>query len=195
MNTIFDEEIAIIHQSLASLDTEEFDKLMADCLASIKSGGKVIVSGLGKNVPLCEKFVGTMHSLGMAAAFMHTNSAIHGDMGMIKDGDTLILLTKSGETAESIHLFNLIKDREIKLWLLTFSPDSYLARQMPRALILEMSHEGDQWNIVPNNSSLINLIVLQKLSMKLAEKLPASLAEFKRNHPGGHIGEMLKCTV
>lgn len=193
MNTIFDEELAIIGKSLASMDEAIFNRLLSDCKEAFGRNRKVVASGLGKNVPLCEKFVGTMVSLGMPAAFLHTNSAVHGDMGVINDGDVVILLTKSGETSESIHLFNLLKDRDIKIWLLTFSPESTLARSIPNSLALALEHEGDLWDIVPNNSSLINLIVLQKLCMKLATELDISLQDFKRNHPGGHIGELLKC--
>lgn len=193
MNTIFDEEIDIIRRSLASMNEDSFKSLLADCREAIGKGHKIIASGLGKNVPLCEKFIGTMVSLGIPAAFMHTNSAIHGDMGIIQDGDVVILLTKSGKTSETVHLYNLLKNRAVKLWLLTFSKDSPLALSIATTLALELEQESDPWNIVPNNSSIVNLIVLQKLRMYLADELHISLEDFKRNHPGGHIGEVLQC--
>lgn len=193
MNTIFRKEMDVLESSLASMDEAVFRRLVHDCKSALKQGNKIVASGLGKNVPISEKFVGTMLSLGMPAAFMHTNSAIHGDMGMIRNGDVVILLTKSGETAESIHLYNLLSKRDIFIWLLTFSRESALARAIPNTLALDLEHECDAWNIVPNASSIINLIVLQKLCTLLAQENGITLADFKRNHPGGHIGEQLKC--
>ena len=158
----------------------------------LEGGHKIIVSGLGKNVPICEKIVGSLRSLGLDACFLHTNSAVHGDMGMVKRDDLLILLTKSGETQESIYLARLLKERGVNLWLLTFSKDSTLTREIPNFIVLDLVHEGDPWNIMPNNSSTVNLIVLQGLVMRLAVQMGIELTQFKRNHPGGYIGETLK---
>ena len=79
-------------------------QLVQESLDAIESGKKIVVSGLGKNVPVCDKFVGTMNSLGQPACYMNTNNAVHGDIGMVNEGDLVIILTKSGETAESIYL-------------------------------------------------------------------------------------------
>ena len=152
----------------------------------------MIVSGLGKNVPVCEKFVGTMNSLGLPACFMNTNSAVHGDLGLVRPGDPVILLTKSGETVESVYLTGLLKARSADLWLLSFQRESTLTREIPKHLILELDREGDAWNVVPNNSTTVNLIVLQGLALNLAERLGVTLRDFKQNHPGGAIGEQLK---
>ena len=161
-------------------------------METLKSGHKIIVSGLGKNVPICEKFVGSMVSMGLDASFLHTNSAVHGDMGIVKDGDMLILLTESGETSESVYFAGLLKDRKINLWLLTFVKDSTLANEIQNRIILDLKHEGDLWNIMPNNSTTMNLIVLQGLVMVTAKRLGLDIGDFKRNHPGGHIGAMLQ---
>ena len=122
---------------------------------------------------------------------LHTNSAVHGDMGLVKDGDMVIILTKSGETSESIYLARLLRERDIHMWLLTFCGQSTLAREIPDSIILDLSHEGDPWNIMPNNSTTMNLIVLQGLAMMIARKKDLRIEDFKRNHPGGHIGEIL----
>ena len=150
------------------------------------------VSGLGKNVPICEKFVGTMISMGLDACFLHTNSAVHGDMGLVKERDMVILLTKSGETAESIYLARLLKERQVNLWLLTFEKESTLTREIPNRIVLELKHEGDLWNVMPNNSTTMNLILLQGFAMQIAKSMEIDIHQFKRNHPGGHIGEVLE---
>ncbi len=188
----FEKQLDEIQRSVRSLDIDSFRQWVEDAARALKNGRKVVVSGLGKNVPICENFVGSMISLGLDAYFLHTNSAVHGDMGIVKDGDLVILLSKSGETAESIYLARLLRERRAVMWLLTFTRESTLAREIPNRIVLDLEHEGDPWNIMPNNSTTVNLIVLQGLAMQTAAKLGLELEDFKRNHPGGRIGELLR---
>ena len=188
----FENTIHTLGKALESIDENVFEKLVHNCVDVLKNGKKIIVSGLGKNVPVCDKFVGTMMSLGLNAYYMNTNSAVHGDIGSVQTGDLVILLTKSGETVESVYLNNLLKERDCKRWLLTFVKDSALANDVHESLIIDLEHEGDKWNIVPNNSTTLNLIVLQSLAMRICEEMNITLEQFKKNHPGGHIGEVLK---
>lgn len=191
MITYFEEQLEELSRSIHSMDMNVFEKMLEEAISTIKAGHKIIVSGLGKNVPICDKFVGSMVSMGLDAYFLHTNSAVHGDMGAVKDGDMVIILTKSGETLESIYLTKLLKKRSIHMWLLTFEKESTLTKEIPNHLVLELKHEGDLWNIMPNQSTTLNLIVLQGLAMMIARRLNLSIEAFKRNHPGGHIGEIL----
>lgn len=191
MIAYFEKQLKEINHSIHSLDQEAFSRLVDEGVDTLKKEHKIIVSGLGKNVPICDKFVGSMVSLGLDACFLHTNSAVHGDMGLVKDGDLVIILTKSGETSESIYLARLLRERKISLWLLTFVKDSTLAREISNRIVLDLIHEGDLWNIMPNNSTTMNLIVLQGLAMMIAKKMDLDIQRFKRNHPGGHIGEVL----
>lgn len=192
MRTYFKNILSTIEKSVQSMDEAVFSQLLDECQSTIEGGRKVIVSGLGKNVPVCDKFVGTMNSLGIPAAFMNTNTAVHGDLGLVKPGDLVIILTKSGETIESVYLTKLLKQRDADLWLLSFKQESTLAREIPKHLILDLDHEGDAWDIVPNNSTTVNLIILQGLALNLAERMGVTLHDFKQNHPGGAIGEQLK---
>ena len=192
MREYFQSILQTVQASVESMDNAQFARLAEMCRQTLDAGHKLIVSGLGKNVSVCEKFVGTMNSLGMRACFMNTNSAVHGDLGMVEQGDLVILLTKSGETVESVYLTSLLKRRDVTIWLLSFREESTLSREIQNRLILKLAHEGDPWNIVPNNSTTVNLIVLQGLAMTLAGQRGITLEQFKRNHPGGFIGEQLK---
>ncbi|MCM1056847.1 MAG: SIS domain-containing protein [Firmicutes bacterium] len=188
----FEKQLQTIRDSVSSMDVSAFLRLVDNAMAVLSRGNKVIISGLGKNVPICEKVVGSMISLGMNAFFMHTNSAVHGDLGAVKDGDLVILLSKSGETVESVYLAELLVKRNVDLWLLTFNKKSTLSEKVSNKIILDLEQEGDPWNVMPNNSTTINLIVLQGLVMQLAEREQLDIRELKRNHPGGYIGELLK---
>ena len=187
----FEETLRIICDAVRSVREEEFNALKNACLSALDAGGKIIASGLGKNVPICEKFVGTLNSLGIPAAFMHTNSAVHGDLGMVLKNDIVIVLTKSGRTSESVRLVGLLKRRSCKVFLLSFDRGGTLCRETPDRLIVELEHEGDAWNILPNNSSALNLIILQELAMLIAKERRVCLDTLRENHPGGAIGERL----
>ena len=190
----FKEDLEQFYKSLNSIDIKEMDELIEACEKTLRSGHKIIASGLGKNVPICDKFVGTMLSMGLDANFLHTNTAVHGDIGMVKPGDLVIVLTKSGATSESVYLVDLLKNREgVQLWLLSFKEHSILADSMEHKLIISLEHEGDLWNIVPNHSTTLNLIVLQKVAIELSKRLNLDLQkDFKPNHPGGAIGDSLR---
>ena len=192
MKNYFKDVTETIARSVASMDEAVFEQLLSECESTLRNGHKVVVSGLGKNVPVGEKFVGTMNSLGLDACFMNTNTAVHGDLGMVKPDDLVIILTKSGETIESVYLTSLLKQRDADLWLLSFNHDSTLTHEISKCLILDLEHEGDKWNIMPNNSTTVNLIILQGLALNLAERMGVSLEQFKVNHPGGAIGEKLR---
>ena len=196
MEHLFKDTIDVLDRALRSVDEVRFEKLILEAKETLLAGDKVIASGLGKNVPICEKFVGTLWSLGLNAGFLHTNSAVHGDMGMVRSGDLVILLTKSGATTESVYLAHqLLKRRGVNIWLLTFSSQSPLVDLLGegKCVVVELEHEGDPWNIVPNDSTTVNLIILQTLAMRLAQELNLELErDFKPNHPGGAIGERLR---
>ena len=188
----FDKTMKILTNAICSVSEHEYNTLKRDCIRVINSGGKLIATGLGKNVAVCEKFVGTLNSIGIPAAFMHTNSAIHGDLGLVKNEDLVIILTKSGETAESIYLVRQLKKRKCCLWLLSFCKNSTLYNELPNHLIIDLSHEGDEWNTLPNNSTVLNLIILQELAMQIIKEQGITIDELRLNHPGGAIGEQLK---
>lgn len=192
MKSYFEETIRIVSDSIRSIDLKAFEELVSACERTLHGGGKIIASGLGKNVPVCEKFVGAMVSLGLDANFMHTNSAVHGDLGMVHDKDLVIVLSKSGTTVETVYLVEQLVKRGCEIWLLTFSRDCALAQELHHSIVLTLEHEGDPWNIVPNHSTTLNLIVLQALAMTLAERMGIRLEDFKPNHPGGAIGDQLR---
>ena len=96
MNKYYEEVTDVIKDSLESIDEKVYEQVISESVRVIKDGGKIIASGLGKNVPICEKFVGTLNSLGIDARFLHTNTAMHGDLGMVGKKDIVYLLSKAG---------------------------------------------------------------------------------------------------
>ena len=188
----FNDIMNTCEESLRSLDVKQFERLIDHCIKCIDNGGKIVASGLGKNVPICETFVGTLYSLGMDARFLHTNTAVHGDLGMVGKNDIVLLLSKSGNTVESVMLASYLLERGTETWLLSFSKESKLIPILKEHIILDLKNEGDEWDIVPNNSTTVYLILLQGLAMQIAKKRGVTLDDFKVNHPGGGIGAKLR---
>lgn len=185
----FIENLGIIQKSVETLAKERYESLVFDCENSLKRGGKIIVSGLGKNVPVCKKFVSSMLSAGLNAAFLHTDEAFHGDLGLIKDGDIVIVFSKSGRTPESMNLANhIMRKNNIRKWAFTFMNETEFINKFDNAIVMQLEKEGDPWNIMPMNSTVVSLIVLQGLIVDLVNRLEVTLPDFKENHPGGGIG-------
>ncbi len=180
-----------IADSLESIPEDIYKQLVDECVETLKNGGKIIASGLGKNVPICEKFVGTLNSLGIDARFLHTNTAVHGDLGMVGKKDLVILLTKGGNTSETVDLGVHLNERGTNTWLMSFYGDGKASKVVEKKLIMHLINEGDEWDIVPNNSTTIYLIILQGIAIEIGKRLGVTLDDFRINHPGGGIGARL----
>jgi arabinose-5-phosphate isomerase len=191
MIAYYEDVVKTIEDSLKSIDENLYEQLINECVATIKNGGKIIASGLGKNVPICEKFVGTLNSLSIDARFLHTNTAIHGDLGIVGKKDIVFLLSKGGNTIETVELGKHLSDRGTNTWLLSFYGDGKASNVVKKHFIMHLINEGDEWDIVPNNSTTIYLIVLQGIALEIGKRLGVTLDDFKLNHPGGGIGERL----
>lgn len=191
MISYYENVLSVIEDSLESINEEQYEKLLQECVSVVKNGGKIIASGLGKNVPICEKFVGTLNSFGVDSRFLHTNTAIHGDLGMVRKEDIVFLLSKGGNTYETVELANYLKQRGTNIWLLSFEEKSKCLEVVDNSLIMRLKDEGDAWNIVPNNSTTIYLMVLQGIAIEIGKRLGITLEDFKINHPGGGIGARL----
>lgn len=191
MISYYEGVLGVISDSLESIPVSEYEELIQECVETLQNGGKIIASGLGKNVPICEKFVGTLNSFGIDARFLHTNTAVHGDLGMVEKKDLVFLLSKGGNTYETVDLAKYLKDRGTRTWLMTFSGKCKSTEIIDKRLIMRLKNEGDEWDIVPNNSTTVYLIVLQGIALEIAKRMGITLENFKVNHPGGGIGARL----
>ena len=191
MTGYYEEVMRVIEDSVESIDADRYEQIINESVEVLKNGGKVIASGLGKNVPICEKFVGTLNSLGIDARFLHTNTAVHGDLGIVGKNDIVYLLSKGGNTVETVALAGYLKERGTDTWLITFTEKCKSAEIVDKRLMMHLINEGDEWDIVPNNSTTVYLIVLQGIAIEIGKRMGITLEDFKLNHPGGGIGARL----
>ncbi len=159
------------------------------------SRGRVIVTGIGKSANIATKIVATLNSTGTPAIFMHAADAIHGDLGTIQENDTVICISKSGNTPEIKVLVPLIKAAENKLIAITGNTDSFLAQQADFILNAYVEKEACPNNLAPTTSTTAQLVIGDALAMCLLDLRGFSSKDFAKFHPGGSLGKKLYLRV
>lgn len=177
---------------LKQLLTDDFGKVVE---LIYNSKGNVIVSGIGKSANIAQKIVATLNSTGTTAVFMHAADAIHGDLGIIRDNDVVIIVSKSGETPEIKVLTPLIKIRRNKLVAIVGNRESYLAKQADFVLDTTVPREACPNNLAPTSSTTAQLVMGDALAVALLKLRGFTAEDFAKFHPGGALGKRLYLTV
>ncbi|MEM0518377.1 MULTISPECIES: KpsF/GutQ family sugar-phosphate isomerase [Aequorivita] len=189
-NTIETESKAIAN--LAHLVNEEFAGAV-ECIYNSK--GRVIITGIGKSAIIATKIVATLNSTGTPAIFMHAADAIHGDLGTVQETDTVICISKSGNTPEIKVLVPLIKAIENKLIAITGNRESFLGQQADFVLNAFVEKEACPNNLAPTTSTTAQLVIGDALAMCLLDLRGFSSKDFAKFHPGGSLGKKLYLRV
>ena len=172
------------------------DDSFAACIEEIlHSSGRVIITGIGKSANIANKIVSTLNSTGTQALFMHAADAIHGDLGMIRDDDIIICISKSGNTPEIKVLVPLLKLLGNKLIAMVANLDSYLAKHADYIINTTVDKEACPNNLVPTSSTTAQLVMGDAISVSLLECRGFSINDFARYHPGGSLGKRLYLKV
>jgi arabinose-5-phosphate isomerase len=172
------------------------DKSFEDCVHHLlQSKGRVVVTGVGKSAIIAQKIVATLNSTGTPAVFMHAADAIHGDLGMVQPDDTVLCLSKSGDTPEIKVLVPLIKRTGVKLIGLVSSTQSFLAQQSDFVLNAHVEREACPLNLAPTTSTTAALALGDALAVCLLELRNFGPRDFARYHPGGALGKKLYLKV
>ncbi len=188
--TIKTESKAILN--LVSLVTHEF----AEAVRYIyQSNGRVIITGIGKSANIATKIVATLNSTGTPSIFMHAADAIHGDLGTIQENDSVICISKSGNTPEIKVLVPLIKAIGNKLIAITSNKDSFLGQQADYVLNAYVEKEACPNNLAPTSSTTAQLVMGDALAMALLDLRGFSSSDFAKFHPGGSLGKQLYLRV
>jgi arabinose-5-phosphate isomerase len=159
------------------------------------SKGRVIITGIGKSAIIANKIVATMNSTGTPAIFMHAADAIHGDLGMIREDDTVICISKSGNTPEIKVLVPLLKQSANKLIAIVGNISSYLAQQADYILDTTIDQEACPNNLAPTTSTTAQLAMGDALAICLLESREFGSEDFAKYHPGGALGKKLYLKV
>ena len=161
----------------------------------LNSPGRVIVTGIGKSANIAAKLVSTLNSTGTPAGFMHAADAIHGDLGMIRNEDVIICLSKSGDTPEIKVLLPLLKLMGNKLIAIVGNTESYLARNADYIINASVRREACPNNLAPTASTTAQLVMGDALAVALLECRGFTREDFAKYHPGGALGKRLYLRV
>ena len=184
----------VIHREAGALDTlaKALDDSFAKAVGLLMAAkGRVIVSGMGKSGHIARKLAAPFASTGTPAHFVHPAEASHGDLGMVAEGDVLIVLSNSGETPELADLLAHAKRFGIAMIGITSRDGSTLMRQATVGLLLPQVPEACEKGIVPTTSTTMTLALGDALAIALMEHRAFTPEHFRMFHPGGKLGARL----
>lgn len=191
---VFDVEIAGIRAVRAQLDAS-FTEAVALVVETLRSRGKVVVIGVGKSGAIGRKISATLTSTGSTSVVLDSVDALHGDLGVVADGDVVLLLSYSGETEELLNLVPALKRLPVRLLAMTGGRDSTLARHCDVVLRARVPAEACPFNLAPTASTTAMLVLGDALAMSVLEARGFRREDFARRHPAGAIGRALLLKV
>lgn len=182
-------------REMASRIGSEFGEAVRLIKNSLENRGKVVIVGVGKSGNVGHKIAATLNSTGATAVVLNSQNALHGDLGLLSDGDVVLALSYSGETEELLGLLPFLRSFDIKVIALSGKQDSSLSRAADVALDTWVAREACPMNLAPTSSSTAMLVMGDALAMVLLEARGFSEDDFARYHPGGSLGRALLLKV
>jgi len=189
------EVIRIEAESVANL-IEKVGKDFAEAVEIVyNSKGRVVLTGMGKSGLIARKIVATMNSTGTAAIYLHPTDALHGDLGMVRKEDVVIIISKSGSTEELARLFPMFKRLGVKIIAMSGNKDSNLAVESDIFLNISVKEEACPLDLAPTSSTTATLAMGDALAVALLEKRNFTVEDFAFLHPGGSLGKRLSLKI
>ena len=161
----------------------------------LEERGKIIVIGVGKSENIATKLVATFNSTGAPAVVLNCQNALHGDLGIMAEGDTVLALSYSGETTELLNLLPHLKRRAHSIIAFTGKPNSALATNSDVVLDVSVENEACPLNLAPTSSTTNMLALGDALAMVLLKSRGFQAEDFAELHPGGSLGRQLLTRV
>lgn len=189
------EVIRIEAEAVADLQysiNEDFVKAVETIYSS---QGRVVLTGMGKSGLIARKIVATFNSTGTAAIYLHPTDALHGDLGMVRSEDVVILISKSGETEEISNLLPMLKRMNVKLIAMCGNKNSKLAKECDVILNIGVKEEACPYDLAPTASTTATLALGDALSVALLQKRNFTEEDFAFLHPGGSLGKRLSLKI
>lgn len=169
----------------------EFSEAVQLLLQTLAAGGKIIITGVGKNLPVGQKIAATLTSTGAPAFVLHPLEAMHGDLGIVSRGDAVLAMSYTGETEELASLLPILKRAGARIIALTGNRNSTLATHSDIVLDIKVPREACPFNMAPTASTTAALALGDALAMVLLEARGFRKEDYALLHPGGAIGRTL----
>jgi arabinose-5-phosphate isomerase len=191
---VFDIEWAALKAVRQQLDGN-FDAAVKIIVESLGQRGKIVVVGIGKSGNVGQKIAATLTSTGSTSVFLHGVDALHGDLGIVSDGDVILALSYSGESEELLNLIPPLKRFPVKIICITGSIKSALARYSDVVLNVRVPKEACPFNLAPTSSTTAMMVMGDALAMTILQARGFKERDYARHHPSGAIGRALLLKV
>jgi arabinose-5-phosphate isomerase len=191
---VFDIELAALWAVRAQLD-EAFCQAVELVVATLRARGKLIVVGIGKSGNVGQKISATLTSTGSTSVVLNPIDALHGDLGIVSDGDLILALSYSGESEELLNLLPAFKRFSVKIVALTGAPRSALARHSDLVLSVRVPKEACPFNLAPTSSTTAMVVLGDALAMAVLQARGFKQQDFAKFHPSGAIGRAMLARV
>jgi arabinose-5-phosphate isomerase len=191
---VFAIETAALKAVAAHLDSS-FDHAVELIVSALRNRGKIVVVGIGKSGNIGQKIAATLTSTGSPSVVLNSVDALHGDVGIVNDGDLILALSYSGETEELIGLLPALKRFDVRMIAFTASMKSTLAKYCDVVLNVQVPREACPFNLAPTSSTTAMLVLGDALAMAVLEARGFRKQDFARYHPSGAIGRSLLLRV
>lgn len=191
---VFRTEIAALQAVSRHLDGS-FDRAVDLVVAALARRSKLVVAGVGKSGNIGRKIAATLSSTGSTAVVLDTVDAVHGDLGILNEGDVVLALSYSGESEELVHLLPALKRFGVQVVALTGSPHSTLARHADVVLDCHVPREACPFNLAPTSSTTATLVMGDALAMAVMDARGFKVKDFAQRHPAGAIGRSMLVKV
>jgi arabinose-5-phosphate isomerase len=187
-------EIRELNRVRRSLD-KRFSRAVRLILESLKRGGKIVVTGVGKNYYVGQKISATLSSTGSTSVVLHPSQAVHGDLGILSPADILLALSYSGESAELMEIIPAARRQGVKIVAVTGVAESAVAKICDEIIYIPIAREACPFNLAPTASTTAALAVGDALAIVLLEARGFKKEDYAKLHPGGTIGRTLLLKV
>src|SRR2546425_2165864 len=174
---------------------ENFSRAVELIKEAVDARGKVVVVGVGKSGHIGAKIAATLTSTGSPAVVLDSSNALHGDLGMIADGDVVLALSASGETEELLRILPAVARFQVKIIAMCGAPKSTLAQNAHLCLDVNIEQEACPLNLAPTSSTTVMLALGDALAMVLLEARGFNKEDFAKFHPAGMVGRSLLLRV
>jgi arabinose-5-phosphate isomerase len=174
-----------------NLDGQAFGQAVETMMSCLEDRGKIVVCGVGKSGHIGDKIAATLTSTGSTAVVLNSLNALHGDLGLVADGDVVLAFSYGGETAELLNIIPPLAKFDVKLIAVTGRPDSTLGQAADLCLNVAVAQEACPLNLAPTSSTTAMLALGDALAMVLLEARGFNQDDFARFHPGGSLGRVI----
>lgn len=185
------EALESLARRLEGADAAAFQTMIERLTGTVLGDRRVILCGIGKSGLIARKIAATMVSLSVPALFLHPAEAVHGDLGLVRAGDTVLALSYSGETGELLRLLPLFRRLDVGLVSLCGCPGSTLAQASETVLDVSVDREACTHQLAPTASTTVMLALGDSLAVELSRRLGVAPQDFAALHPGGQLGRRL----